>query len=140
MDELEPDLIFDCRPLVPILEYDTILSWWKAAGELPPGITDLPPATFVCEINRIKAVCVSLIPWEGSPIAGLEFFIGNPNLAGELRQEATRTLLEHCEMEARARGKRRLFCMAPNDALNYYYERLGFRTTCRSISTLIKEL
>lgn len=116
-----------------------ITRWWDEC-EQRFDLSFIPlVTTFVAEIDGELALSMSLI-CTSTPIGWLEFFVGNPKWAGNIRKEATIVLVDHMVTTARNLGFRRLFCMAPCLRLSDYYVELGFTKTGEGILTLIREI
>lgn len=121
-------------------DYAVLVDWWTKAGELAPPGRFLPiGSSFIAEIDGKPALAVTLYLPNG-PVAWIDHFIGNPEMAGKARRRATKKLLTHLENLARDLGYERVFCMATNDRLKSYYQELGFSLTASNIFTFIKEL
>ena len=112
--------------------------WYEAIGERPPEEALIPDTSFICEVDEVRCLFVSLI-LTNTKLAWVENFIGNPSLKGDIRQRATKYLLEYLESFAKAVECKRLFCMAPNEPLRDYYEKIGFKETAK-VFTLTKEI
>lgn len=119
-------------------EVESVIQWY---GNDPVPTPDMMPleSTFICEIDSVPALCVTLYLTNG-PLAYIELFIGNPDKRGPLRREATQALVNHFEHFAREKGYTKLLCLAPNESLRRYYQRLGYTLTLDSVSALLKEL
>lgn len=95
--------------------------------------------TFVLFIEGVQALSVSLYPSNSEAIQ-VEAFIGNPSLEGELRRRGTQVLLDYISNFAKELGYQRLWCMAPNERLRDYYEKIGFVDSGYLCYVLKKEL
>jgi hypothetical protein len=128
------------RPYLPT-EFEMVRRWWLAHGEVPPLPDMLPPdSTFILELHRQPALCVSLYLTNSPEICYVENFVGNPELKGEARREGTEKLLAHLEMVARGRGYRRLICLGHKPELKKRYQEIGFTPTVDNITGFAKEL
>lgn len=127
------------RPYIP-RDYAVLFDWWEQIGEKAPPERYLPVgSTFIAEIDGVPSLSVTVYLPNG-PVAWIDHFIGNPEVDTKKRRMATKRLLTHLEREAKALGYERVFCMATNDRLKSYYEKLGFSLTASNIFTFIKEL
>lgn len=117
-----------------------IEDWYRKIGEPPPPRGLMPDgSTFVCDIDGVLALSVS-VGLSNFEAAHVESFIGNPALGGETRRRGTEILLRHLEDFARGMGYKRLWCMAPNERLRDYYEKIGFADSGYRVFVLKKEL
>ena len=113
--------------------------WYNLQGMIHPKPEVIPDTSYFVEIEGVPAIFVSTIE-TNIPILWVEYLIGNPDLKGPTRKEATLYCLSELTRLARESGCIRLFCMAPNDKLKSYYEKLGFSVTASFIHTLVKEV
>ncbi len=119
-------------------EVASVINWY---GNEPSPTSDMMPleSTFICEISKVPALCVTLY-LTNSSVAYIELFIGNPDIKGPLRREAAQALVNHFQRFAREKGYTKLLCLAPNEALRRYYQKLGYTPTIDNVSVLLKEL
>lgn len=123
-------------------DFPVISGWWRAqeTGELTPDMVPLE-TTWVLEMSaHIPALVVSLLVMNIRSIAMVENFIGNPELKGPERAQATKYLLQYIESHARSLGIKHLFCLSNHSKLKTKYTELGFRPTLDDVTTFIKPL
>jgi hypothetical protein len=115
--------------------------WWRTSGELGPLETMIPPeSTWVLEIDKRPALSVSVIRTNVREYCYVENFIGNPELKGPLRKEATLSLLQYIQNYARERGYRRMLCLAHRGPLKARYQEIGFTQTLDNVASFSKEI
>ncbi len=123
-------------------DFPVISAWWARSGE--PGALTLnmipPETTWIIELDKQPALVVSLLVMNVPIMAMVENFVGNPELKGPQRRQATVTLLQYIESHARSLGIKHLFCLSNHPKLKQKYEGLGFRRTLDDVSTFIKPL
>jgi hypothetical protein len=120
-------------------DYPMIRQWWESQGELAPTPSMLPlDSTWIVELYGIPALCVSLILTNTS-FCYVENFVGNPEVKGKMRFEASHWLNQYIAKVARARGYSSMLCMAHKDPLRKRYRELGYRETLNGVSTFVME-
>jgi hypothetical protein len=121
-------------------DWPMVESWWIKAGEIAPLESMMPTdSTFIALIDSVPALSVSLYLTNTPEVAYVENFIGNPDLRGPIRKEATQILLDHISSFAHAAGYKRLMCMTEKSALKSHYQSIGFTQTLNGVATFIKE-
>ena len=122
-------------------DFAMISGWWKKANEIGPLETMLPPeSSFVAEIDNVPSLCVSLYLTNITEFCYAENFIGNPEMKGTLRREASHVLAKHVEGFAKNRGYKRLLCMAHKGPVKHRYEELGYSRTLDDVTTFCRIL
>ena len=121
-------------------EFEMINSWWKAAKEIGPLPDMLPEeSTFILEMEKQPALCVTVYLTNSKEIAYIENFIGNPELKG-IRSYMVPKLFDHICKFARERGYRRLVALASNEKLVSRYQEIGLTETVKGLTSFAKEL
>lgn len=129
------------RPYSATTDFPMLSRWWAAHSEPGPLETMVPSeSTWVLELDGTPALSVSLILTNIPEYCLVDNLIGNPELKGSQRAEATFILLQYLEQYARDHGYRRLFCLAYRQKLKRLYESLGFGRTMDDVSTFVKSL
>lgn len=129
----------DVRPAT-VNDIESFVHWYAAIGEPFPGVRKFPAgSTLVCDLDGVPAITVVVVI-TNIDVAWLECLIGNPVLKGPGRRLAMKTLVDEACRLAREMNFTDIFCMAPNEKLKAYYEKMGFRVTAQNIFTLIKGL
>ena len=122
-------------------DWETVLSWWKASGEMPPFENMMPLASsFVAEIDGKPALAVAIYLTNTKAAAYVENFIGNPDMKGSDRRQAARELSDHLAKFAKERGYQCLFCMSEKDVLHKRYFELGFHPTLSGVTTFVRPI
>lgn len=130
---------FSVRPAMAD-DFAKVAGWYAAIGEPFPGVRKFPVgSTLVCEIDGDPALVVAVVI-TNIDVAWVECFIGNPALKGPSRQAATKVLFNEVCRLAREMGFGSVFCMAPNEKLRAYYEKMGLRVSASNVFTLTKGL
>lgn len=118
-----------------------ICSWWNAAGEpIPEQLEYFPPDTYILENEHgVPWVCLSLVPLHKPVVAWSMGLVSNPDLK-EHRREAVKELWSFVANEAKRRGYKSLFCVAPNEFLEKRYQELGFISFKKNTTLMFKEI
>jgi hypothetical protein len=121
-------------------DYEMLSAWWTGHGMTPPEKKVIPWTTYIMYYDDVPVISLSLII-TNTPVGWLDNFVANPEYKNRvIRRECAQILVRAVEYEAETFGCDRTFCMAVEPELNRYYESLGYKTTCASMHTMIKEL
>lgn len=121
-------------------DWKMVKSWWDIQNEFAPLETMMPlNSSFIAEIDEVPALAVCLYLTNTPEVAYVENFVGNPELKGTSRKEATNILLNHITKFAFEMGYKRLLCMSEKPILKAHYEKIGFTKTLDGVATFIKE-
>lgn len=122
-------------------DYPMIYNWWSVQKEQAPLLGMLPEeSTFVLELNKQPALCVTIYLTNTKELAYVENLVGNPELKSKERKEATYHLNEHLKEFAKSKGYKRLVCMSEKAQLKNYYTSLNYTETLNNVSTFVREL
>lgn len=122
-------------------DYTTICAWWRAHDEIAPLPGMLPSeSTFILELAKQPALCVTLYLTNTPEVCYVENFVGNPELKGGARRAGTERLLDHIATFAKDRGFKRLLCLGHKPELKQRYQEIGFTPTVSNITGFVKEL
>lgn len=122
-------------------DYPLIKSWWDRAKEIAPYPSMMPEeSSFVLELEGKPILAITLYLTNSVQIAWIDNLIGNPEITGNKRREATKMLVKYVEDFAREKGYKSTLCFSEKDKLVNYYQTLGYHPTLRNVTTLIKEL
>lgn len=121
-------------------DWPMVKGWWDVQKEYAPLETMMPTnSSFIAEIDGNPALAVCLYLTNTPEVCYVENFVGNPELKGLVRKEATKILLNHITKFAFDRGYKRLLCMSEKPVLKAHYESIGFTRTLDGVATFIKE-
>lgn len=122
-------------------DFSLLDNWWKSYNEMGP-IPEMmmEDTSFVLEINGVPALSITVYFTNCKEVAYIENFIGNPDLEGSLRKEASQCLLNHVYKFAKDKEYKRLVCFCYKDKLVKRYEELGVVRTLSGLHSFVKEL
>lgn len=122
-------------------DLEMIQSWWKAQDEFPPTMEMLPPeSTFICEVDDMPLVAITVYLTNSLEFCMLDNFIGNPEYSNNLRREASTFIVKYAEEFAKDMGYKSIMCLALKDKLKEYYQTFGYTLRFENASTFNKEL
>lgn len=120
-------------------DWKMIKEWWHLSGEVGPFESMMPlDSSFVAELDGSPALAVALYLTNMPEAAFVENFIGNPEVKGEKRKEASQLLADHIARFAKQRGYKCLVCMTEKDVLKKRYVELGFNPTLSGVTTFVR--
>jgi hypothetical protein len=126
------------RRYVATNDYPIISSWYRDEA---PSKEALPEdSTFIFELNDIPALSVTLYLTNCKEICMVEHFIGNPDLSGSDRRQATIALNNFISDFAKALGYKNLVAMTANVKLQNYYQGLGYKKVSGDLPVLKREI
>lgn len=123
------------------VDFEMLQNWWKTQDEFPPTREMLPEeTTFICEHNDLPLVSITLYLTNSKEFCMLDNFVGNPELRGDLRKEASALIISHAEQLAKKLGYKSIMCLALKDKLGEYYQSFGYKKRFSNVLTFNKEL
>lgn len=120
-------------------DYDVLVSWLEANNEAIPSYDLLPPTTFVIEYNN-KPLVIASVLLTNSKVAQLHDLIGDPNIKGPIRKEATAYMINECKAFCKSKEYKYLFGFTLHDKLKNKFEQLGCKPMSNKVYTLMLEL
>jgi len=122
-------------------DYGMILSWWGAANKhCPPESMLSEDSTYIFEIDGVPALSVTAYLTNSKGLAILEHFVGNPELKGVDRRNASVFFINLVYDTLNALGYEYVLGFATNDKLVKRYEELGMSQLSSNITSMIKVL
>ena len=125
-----------------IKERDSIKHWFELSdgGNCRYKEGMIPwETTFVCTVDNVLAVSVSILELKNTTTVWIDFLLGNPEMDADKRRPATKTLFTFIENYCTGKGYERAVGFSPNDNLSKYYESFGGVKTM-AVTAMIKEL
>ena len=120
-------------------DFDTICSWWNTStNQVPPVGLMIEDGTFILEINKVPALCLTVLKTQSKEICYLFGYVKNPSF--NVLEEQGKKLWDHCFEYAKNSGYKRIMCIAHIDNLKLKYERFGMTRTLNNVSTFSREL
>lgn len=133
--------MFKIRPYVEASDYETLKGWWEKQNMTPAWKALLPEeSTYVLEIDDVPALSLCLYLMNCKDACMVENLIGNPDITGPKRKEATKQLFLYVEEVAKAKGYTTLVLFSYQEKLKQYYESLGYRKTLENVTTFAKSI
>lgn len=122
-------------------DYPMLSAWWGQSNMPTPPEDAIPEAsTLIVEIDGIPAISCSLVTTNIKTYCYMDFLIGNPELQGQARKEATTLVVSCLESFAKAEGFKSILCFSTKPSLTKYYESLGYVKTHSGLTSHIREL
>lgn len=122
-------------------DYATIKRWWEASNEAIPGMELFPEeSTLVLEVNNVPAFALIIFLTNSKELCYFEGFIGNPEIKGKERKDASDKLAEAAFAFAKGLGYKRAITFSYVDKVKNRIEELGFTRTLDNLSSFVKEL
>lgn len=122
-------------------DFPMITKWWEMSGELGPLEGMLTKdSTFICYVGDTPGLCVTLYLTNSPDVCYVENFVGNPEVRGALRRDASLYLSNYIAAFAQSKGYRFLLCLAHKEPLKQRYEELGFTRTLDNLSSFLRIL
>ena len=122
-------------------DFEMIQSWWTKQNEFAPTLDMLPEeSTFICELNKVPMVAITLYLTNSKEFCMLDNFVGNPDMRGNMRSEASRIIINHAEQFAKELGYKSITCLALKDKLKEYYQSFGYTKRFDNVASFNKEL
>jgi hypothetical protein len=121
--------------------FETISQWWKdSCGTEPVEGMMIENGTFILMINKVPALCVTVLLTQSKQMAYIFGFVKNPLFKGINLEPYGKVLWDYCADFAKAHGYKRLLCFADNPKLKEKYERFGFTKTLDNLSSFVREI
>ncbi len=122
-------------------DFKMLKSWWDAAGKnCPPPVMFSTDSTYIFEIEGVPALSVTAYLTNSKGLAILEHFVGNPELKGADRRNASAFFINLVYDTLNVLGYQYVLGFATNDKLVKRYEELGMTQLSPNITSMIKVL
>lgn len=122
-------------------EFEMLKSWWTLAKEVCPEKECLPEeSTLILELDGVPALAITVYLTNCKRVAYLENFIGNPEMKGDSRKQASQLIVDAACNFAKNLGYTRILCLSLKDKLNERYVELGMKPTQGPLNGFIREL
>lgn len=122
-------------------DWEMVLGWWNDAKEYPPTKDMMPlESSFIAEEDGTPMLAATVYLTNTKELAWAENFIGNPNLKGEKRREASEILAEFVFTFTKELGYKKIMCLTEKPVLVTRYKELGFLPTLSGLTALIRSL
>lgn len=95
-------------------------------------------SSFILEIDGIPSLHMSFYITNCKGVSYLENFVGNPEMKGMVRREATKYLISFLTELAKQLGYKRLIGFGFQDKTKAYYKTLGFENTLNDVSVFCR--
>lgn len=123
-------------------DFEIVDSWYVAHESQHVSPETFPSeSTFILENDKGEPwICWILFLTNSKEICWLEGLISNPSLK-EGRRDAIKHLHKYIEVFAKGLGYKKMFGMSATEKIAHLIENdLGYRKTCESITSFIKDL
>lgn len=124
-------------PFIAAEHYPTLSAWWRDQ-RWPPVPLDMLPELGLVVTDDHEAHAAGWLYTTNSPIALIEWLVGNPNSSHETRGQALDTLIEALTRAAHSRGFRHVWSSLVHDRLIERYKRLGFTVADKHATNMIR--
>jgi len=121
-------------------DYPMLKTWWEGMDEVPPSKEMLPlDSTLILEMDEVPAVSVTLYFTNCREFCHLANIIGNPDLKGKGRKEATQALVDAAISFAGAAGFKRTLSFGHKDKVKTRFEQLGLKASMSNLQAFVRE-